>query len=415
MRMRTFINVKTPNKSVKTANHARYISERERDARREEPESRPVFTHDRDGLKHTAADRYLAGGDTARARTCDLQHVIIAFNSHDARELEKLGGERAASARGRLSKVDTQEAGRKLSKSDIAKQVQVERDRPFAEAVRQMMANLEERTDLTELRYAMAVHRHTDKTHVHLLLRREYASRESGEKQMLHRLPAEFLNGRDEQGKAKAGLLDAALSDALDTMIPRRERPARAAAAGYSALPPASRDETADHQILSDAPHPPDRRPPERTPPRAPSRTDPSRPQPRFAAARRPEHPADPPTPSGPTHDLRRRAGADLHHPPAPALRDPAARPPDHQLLIVDYQLDYQLLIVDSPNSPARGVPGNVPQKNISASKNEAEPAPAGRSDPSSARTLTKPRLTEPPADASRQQGMNKPKSSRGR
>lgn len=66
MRMRTFIKVKTPSKSIKGTFHARYISERERDPGREEPESRPLFTRERDGLKRTAADRYLAGGDRQR-------------------------------------------------------------------------------------------------------------------------------------------------------------------------------------------------------------------------------------------------------------------------------------------------------------------------------------------------------------
>lgn len=88
--MRTFIKVKTPSKSVKGTFHARYISERERDLGSEEPQSRPLFTHDRDGLKRTAADRYLAGGERPNARSNEIQHVIIAFNSHDARELQKL-------------------------------------------------------------------------------------------------------------------------------------------------------------------------------------------------------------------------------------------------------------------------------------------------------------------------------------
>lgn len=85
MRMRTFIHVKPTNMSVKTVFHARYISERE------EPQSRSVFTHDRDGLKYKAADCYLAGGSRPRARTSDLIHVIIAFNVRDARDLERLG------------------------------------------------------------------------------------------------------------------------------------------------------------------------------------------------------------------------------------------------------------------------------------------------------------------------------------
>jgi len=245
MKMRTFIKLKTPSKSIRGTFHARYISERERDPGSEEPESRPLFTHDRDGLKYKAADRYLTGGERKNARSNKIQHVIIAFNSHDARELQKLeiapnayapAGEH--SRRGESSKIELSDESANLEHSlggrdrwrseelAAAHRVQIVHDRPYAEAVRRMMRNLEESAGLSDLRYVMAVHRHTDKTHVHLLLRREYTDRETGEKRMLHRLPETFLNGRDEQGKARGGLLDVALSDALDTMIPRRRAPA---------------------------------------------------------------------------------------------------------------------------------------------------------------------------------------------
>jgi hypothetical protein len=90
MGMRTFIKVKTANKSVKGSFHARYLAEREQNPEREEPASRPLSTHEQDGLGFRAADRYLTGGARARALTNELQHIIVAFNSHDARELQKL-------------------------------------------------------------------------------------------------------------------------------------------------------------------------------------------------------------------------------------------------------------------------------------------------------------------------------------
>jgi hypothetical protein len=232
MRMRTFIHVLASNSGIKVSSHARYVSERERDPQREEPQTRPIFTHDRDGLKHTAADRYLTGGERAKAKSNELHHIIIAFNSADQRELKKL--ETAARSdycaprfarRHQRAASDTPEAA--IPKSDRAKkakQSQVERDSPYAQLIRGMMRNIEERTELSDLRYAFCVHRHTSNTHVHLLLRREYTDRETGEKKTLQRLPVEFLNGLDERGKARGGLLDASLSDALDTMIPDRRR-----------------------------------------------------------------------------------------------------------------------------------------------------------------------------------------------
>lgn len=225
--MRTIIHVKPPGQSSKASFHARYLSERERNPEREEPATRPIFTHDRDGLKHTAADRYLTGGTRARAKSKDLQHVIIAFNSHDARELEKLGKQCVAAVKAKSSNNEDSEERQETRKSKIEQSnlEQTARDKPFAEAVRLMMKNLEEHTTLSELQYAMSVHRHTSKTHIHLLVRREYTNKTTDQKAMLHRFPKEFLNGRNALGKAQGGLLDHSLSDALDTMIPQKKRP----------------------------------------------------------------------------------------------------------------------------------------------------------------------------------------------
>jgi hypothetical protein len=243
MKMRTFIHVKPTNQSVKSAHHARYLSERERDPEREEPQSRPLFTHERDGLKHTVADRYLADGLRPMARTNEIIHVIIAFNQHDARELDKLSVERVRTAKTESATIalspETGESDEKdesaivahsqSAKVALSKKLQVERDRPFAEAVRDMFTNLEEHTNLSDLRYVMAVHRHTAKTHVHLILRREHTDKETGEPKSFGRhLPPELLNGRDERGRAKSGLLDQSLSEALDKLIPQRQRPSKA-------------------------------------------------------------------------------------------------------------------------------------------------------------------------------------------
>ena len=254
MGMRTFIKVKTSNKSVKGSFHARYLAEREQNPEREEPASRPLFTHEQDGLGFRAADRYLAGGEKARPLTNELQHIIVAFNSHDARQLQKLeiapvhptvekdGTEiesakidvdnksaNIADSRETESAIfaDSRETDPRRARREELKAIhraQIAHDRPYADAVRKMISNLELSSGLSDLRYVMTVHRHTEMTHVHLLLRREHTDSATGEKKMLNRLPESFLNSRDERGKAKGGLIDVALSDALDTMIPRRQR-----------------------------------------------------------------------------------------------------------------------------------------------------------------------------------------------
>lgn len=190
-------------------------------------------------------------------RSSDLQHIIIAFNTHDARELDKLGLERSAKAKARTSNIDANATNTETSKVKAKNLPQVERDAPFAEAVRKMMGALESQTELTELRYAMAVHRHTSKTHVHLLLRREYTDKATGQLCRLNRLPKELFNSRDEKGQAKAGLLDAALSDALDTMIPRRNRSQFLVTSTDPESRPDMATQPREHQNLSPADEPP--------------------------------------------------------------------------------------------------------------------------------------------------------------
>ena len=131
MKMLTFIKVKTPSKSIRGTVRTRYLAERERDPDREEPESQPLFTHDRDGVGFRVSDRHLAGGERPKALTNELQHIIIAFNSHDARELQKLKialGNAAApdknTRRGESSKVELSDESANLEHSPDGDEVQ---------------------------------------------------------------------------------------------------------------------------------------------------------------------------------------------------------------------------------------------------------------------------------------------------
>jgi hypothetical protein len=215
--MRTFIHVIRPTKSTKLSSHARYISERERNRYFEEPASRPLFTRDMEGIKHVAADRYLAGGDLPKARSNEIFHIIFAFNSHDARQLKRL------EKRNDVPKESENEDPK------LTKLRQVYKDLPYAEAVRKMIINLEVRTGMSDLKYVMAVHRHTGHTHVHLLLRRDYINLMTHEREVMDKLPREFLNMTNERGRREGGILDKALSDSLDTMIRPRSRPVKRA------------------------------------------------------------------------------------------------------------------------------------------------------------------------------------------
>src|SRR5687768_14396845 len=116
MSMRAIVIVKPPRGTNVSSMHARYLSERERNPNRQEPQTRPLVTRDRDGLKHTATERYRAGGETPRSKPHDLMHVIVSFNSDDRRELEKL--ERAAG--GGSPKSDRPDTERKKGKESIS-------------------------------------------------------------------------------------------------------------------------------------------------------------------------------------------------------------------------------------------------------------------------------------------------------
>ena len=446
--MRTFIKLKTPSKSIRGTFHARYISERERDLGGEEPESRPLFTHDRDGLKYYAADRYLAGGERANARSNEIQHIIIAFNKHDARELQKLEIAAGAAApavedarRGQSAKVEHSDESAILEHSPdgrdrwrskelaAAHRAQVARDRPYAEVVRQMMRNLEESAGLSDLRYAMAVHRHTDKTHVHLLLRRECTDGKTGEQRMLHRLPGTFLNGRDEHGKARGGLLDVSLSDALDTMIPRRQRAGRT----ESFDPSARADRPADDRPRQPEPDDPD---PHEGKPRlaGPSHQDEAemkaklqKGRPRFVTPRAARNDAGQDRAEGRDQFPVAATAAENSRAtpyqtrPAAASADDEQRPhtapeptPNLQFLTANLQPILQKLKIREPEKPPQAAAYEEALKKIVAARFAQNPQP-GTPEDLHRTSPTQTHLTDAPAEGSRTVEQKRSSPARGR
>jgi hypothetical protein len=221
--MRTIIKVIQKSK-IAGSSANRYISERERDPEREGAGNRPVFTPDQDSLTAWRADRYLAGGGAKpRPSKSDLQHIIFAFNRHDARELERLG---------RVPKVELSppdksqnEPGDQIGTNPKTEQSKEEQNRDVAYriAVRGAMELIRKELNAASLRWTATVHRHTSNPHVHLLLHRDYEDATTGEaKRLPHRLPLDWLNGRGEDGKPKGGFLDRCLSEALDPLVPPR-------------------------------------------------------------------------------------------------------------------------------------------------------------------------------------------------
>jgi hypothetical protein len=226
--MRTIIKVSQKGK-VAGSSANRYISERQRDPEREVVQSRFIFTPDRDSLKAYAADRYLAGGGAKlRPSKHDLHHIIFAFNSHDARALERLG--RVPKAELPPSDRAPKEPEYQIGTGPNAGRSKGEQDRDVAyrTAVRGAMESIRKELNAASLRWTATVHRHTSNPHVHLLLHKDYEDATTGEaKRLPPRLPLDWLNGRDESNKPKGGFLDRCLSQALDPLVPPRPSAAR--------------------------------------------------------------------------------------------------------------------------------------------------------------------------------------------
>jgi hypothetical protein len=226
--MRTIIKVSQTSK-IAASSANRYISERQRDPEREGTGNRAVFAPDGDSLKAWRADRYLAGGGAKlRPSKSDLHHIIFAFNRHDARALERLGRvpktELPSPEKSQNEPADQIEPDPKTEQS----KKEPDRDAPYRIAVRGAMELIRKELNARSLRWTATVHRHTSNPHVHLLLHKDYEDATTGEgKRLPHRLPLDWLNGRDENNKAKGGFLDRCLSEALDPLVPPRPNATR--------------------------------------------------------------------------------------------------------------------------------------------------------------------------------------------
>lgn len=221
MDMRTFIRISPTKQGGRRASGGtRYLTEREQNPDRELPSGRQIFTAERDGLGWYASNSHLDGDGDRPARAADLLHFVFLFGREDAKELER------ESADGRERAVAVA-AERGLIGRDRELFLKVERDRPYMKAVRETMEKFADQLGAKDQRWTAVVHRHTEHPHVHLLLHKDYADRETGDPRRLERIPKEFLNGKDERGRARGGSLDRYLSEALDNVIPQRSRDAR--------------------------------------------------------------------------------------------------------------------------------------------------------------------------------------------
>lgn len=221
--MRTIIKVRQTGK-IAGSSANRYISERQRDPEREGTGNRAVFTPDGDSLKAWTADRYLAGeGAKLRPSKSDLQHIIFAFNRHDARALERLGRDPKAELPPPDQALKEPEDQIGTDPKTERSQEEPDRDAAYRIAVRGAMELIRKELNAKSLRWTAAVHRHTSNPHVHLLLHKDYEDATTGKaKRLPHRLPLDWLNGRDENERPKGGFLDRCLSEALDPLVPLR-------------------------------------------------------------------------------------------------------------------------------------------------------------------------------------------------
>ncbi len=136
----------------------RYISRRERDEDREGALPRKLFSEREDNLSFHQANRLLGKGDDPR--TPDLLHLVISLEKEE--DFNRLGSSEES------------------------------RQGALRETTRDTMKVIANALSTDELRWVAGIHRNTDNPHVHLLIHRDYADRETSRTKRLKTLPKEM-------------------------------------------------------------------------------------------------------------------------------------------------------------------------------------------------------------------------------
>lgn len=199
--MRVVVAVKPTPGGGANSQATRYIAYRDRDEEREGKEPRQLFSAREDAMSFWKAERALTEGRTPVKK--ELLHLAVSFRAED---FEALGKDESS------------------------------RQQALREVVREAIPKLADTINAKPLRWVAGIHRNTDNPHIHLLIHRDFADRETGISKWLDNLPKDALPSRavDENGREQVlpGSLSLALVTALDQQQERErvaEKEAKAA------------------------------------------------------------------------------------------------------------------------------------------------------------------------------------------
>lgn len=144
--------IKKGNGGTGVSHAARYISTRDRDEQREGVEARKLFSAGDDKLNYPQANHLLGNGREPNAS--EVLHVVISLEKED--DFNRLGTDE-----------ESKQAG-------------------VRETTRNALKDMANFFNADKLRWVAGIHRNTDNPHVHLLIHRDYADRETGRQKRLN-------------------------------------------------------------------------------------------------------------------------------------------------------------------------------------------------------------------------------------
>src|ERR1051325_10462562 len=137
----------------------RYISERDRDPKREGPDSRRLFSHDQDDRSYRKADHILAPLEPEPNKD-DLLHFSVSLREED---FDKLGDD------------------------------EKDRQARLRAAIREGMEGLSEQLKLELVTWIGGIHRNSDNPHAHIVMSKDVVELDAGKRKRLGRIPRDLL------------------------------------------------------------------------------------------------------------------------------------------------------------------------------------------------------------------------------
>jgi relaxase MobL-like protein len=191
--MKALVVIKSGTGGIGASQATRYVSRRERDEAREGQSPRLLFSEREDGLSFHRANRLLGGGSDPK--TDDVLHLVISLEKEEC-----------------FNQLGTDEESRQNG---------------LRETTRDAMKHVTEDLNADNLRWVAGIHRNTDNPHVHLLIHRDYADRETNCPKRLKTLPMEMRVSWERTQDGSRVVNPGSFSRTFETFLDQRIEKAR--------------------------------------------------------------------------------------------------------------------------------------------------------------------------------------------